>query len=95
VKKRPLHGKPAFAVDQGESSGEAKAAIKSPGRDRTVEFQASPNGGKTWPLDTFGPEISYLFTGLTVGVLWSFRYRVKLANKPMSAWSDPITLTVT
>jgi hypothetical protein len=95
VKKRALRNKPVFAVDQGVNSGEAQTAIKSPGRDRTVEFQASPDGGKTWPSDAFGPELSHLFTGLTVGVLWSFRYRVKLAKKPMGDWSDPITLTVT
>jgi hypothetical protein len=95
VKKRALRNKPVFAVDQGVNSGEAQVAIKSPGRDRTVELQASPDGGKTWPQDVFGPELSHLFTGLTVGVLWSFRYRVKLANKPMGDWSDPITLTVT
>ena len=94
VKKRPLRHKPAFAVDHGVNSGEAEVEIKSPGRDRTVEFQASPDGGKTWPQDAFGPELSHLFTGLTVGVLWSFRYRVKLAKKPMGDWSDPITLTV-
>ena len=68
--------------------------IKSPGRDRTVEFQASPDGGKTWPVDAFGPELSHLFTGLAVGVLWSFRYRVKMAKKPMGDWSDAITLTI-
>ena len=90
-----MRNKPVFAVDQGVNSGEAETAIKSPGRDRTVEFQASPDGGKTWPSDAFGPELSHLFTGLTVGVLWSFRYRVKMANKPMGDWSDAITLTVT
>ncbi len=95
VKKRPARTKPAFAVDHGVNSGEALAAIKSPGPKRTVEFQASPDGGKTWPQDVFGPELSHLFTGLTVGVLWSFRYRVKIANKPMGDWSDPITLTIT
>jgi hypothetical protein len=95
VKKRPLRTKPAFAVTQGTNAGEAQTAIKSPGRDRTVEFQASPDGGKTWPFDAYGPELSHLFTGLTVGVLWSFRYRVKLAKKPMGDWSDAITLTVT
>ena len=94
VKKRALRSKPAFAVDHGENSGEAEVAIKSPGRDRTVEFQASPDGGKTWPADELGPELSQLFTGLTVGVLWSFRYRVKLSGKPMGDWSDPITMTV-
>jgi hypothetical protein len=94
VKKRPLRTKPAFAVTQGVNSGEAQTAIKSPGRDRTVEFQASPDGGKSWPLDTFGPELSHLFTGLTVGVLWSFRYRVKMAKRPMGDWSDAITLTI-
>jgi hypothetical protein len=94
VKKRPLRTKPAFAVDHGVNSGEAEVAIRKPGRDRTVEFQASPDGGKTWPLDTFGPELSHLFTGLTVGVVWSFRYRVKLSNKPMGDWSDAITLVI-
>ena len=94
VKKRAVRDKPVFAVDHGVNSGEAETSIKSPGRDRTVEFQASPDGGKTWPFDAFGPELSHLFTGLTVGVLWSFRYRVKLAKKPMGDWSDPITLTV-
>jgi hypothetical protein len=94
VKKRAVRAKPGFAVDHGVDSGEAETAIKSPGRDRTVDFQASPDGGRTWPFDAFGPELSHLFTGLTVGVLWSFRYRVKLPNKPMSDWSDPITLTV-
>jgi hypothetical protein len=94
VKKRPLRVTPAFAVDHGVNSGEAATQIKSPGRDRTVEFQASPDGGKTWPFDTFGPELSHLFTGLTVGVLWSFRYRVKMAKKPMGDWSDAITLTI-
>ncbi len=95
VKKRAVRDKPAFSVDHGANSGEAQVAIKSPGRDRTVEFQASPDGGKTWPQDVFGPELSHLFTGLTVGVLWSFRYRVKLAKKPFTDWSDPITLTIT
>jgi hypothetical protein len=33
-------------------------------------------------------------TGLTVGGVYSFRYRVKLAKKPMGDWSDPITMTV-
>jgi hypothetical protein len=94
VKKRAVRAKPAFAVTQGANSGEAQTAIKSPGRDRTVEFQASPDGGKTWPLDAFGPELLHLFTGLTVGVLWSFRYRVKMAKKPMGDFSDAITLTV-
>jgi hypothetical protein len=94
VKKRPLRTKPVFGVTPGANSGEAQATIKSPGRDRTVEFQASPDGGKTWPLDVYGPELSHLFTGLTAGVLWSFRYRVKLAKKPMGDWSDVITLTV-
>jgi hypothetical protein len=94
VKKRALRTKAAFAVDHGPSAGEAVTTIKSPGRDRTVEFQASPDGGKTWPSDAFGPELSQLFTGLTVGVLWSFRYRVKLAKKPMGDWSDAITLTI-
>jgi hypothetical protein len=95
VKKKSLRTKPAFAVTQGVNSGEAQTAIKNPGRDRTVEFQASPDGGKTWPFDVFGPELTHLFTGLTVGVLWSFRYRVKLAKQPMTDWSDPLTLTVT
>ena len=95
VKKRPVRSKPAFAVGHGANSGEAQVAIKSPGRDRTVELQASPDGGKTWPLDVFGPELSHLFTGLTVGVLWSFRYRVKLAKQTIGDWSDPITLTIT
>jgi hypothetical protein len=94
VKKRAVRTKPVFGVDHGVNSGEAKVAIKSPGRDRTVEFQASPDGGKTWPADAFGPERSQLFTGLTVGVLWSFRYRVKLAKKPMGDWSDAITLVI-
>lgn len=94
VKKRPVRNKPAFTVGHGVNSGEAQVAIKSPGRGRTVEFQASPDGGKTWPFDTFGPELSHLFTGLTVGVLWSFRYRVKIAKQPMGDWSDPITLTI-
>jgi hypothetical protein len=94
VKKRTVHAKAAFAVDHGVNSGEAVTAIKSPGVKRTVEFQASPDGGKTWPADELGPELSQLFTGLTVGVLWSFRYRVKLARKPMGDWSDPITMTV-
>ena len=94
VKKRALRVKATFAVDHGANSGDAKTVIKSPGRDRTVEFQASPDGGKTWPLDAFGPELSHLFTGLTVGVLWSFRYRVKMAKQPMGDWSDAITLTV-
>jgi hypothetical protein len=94
VKKRPVRSAAVFAVDHGDNSGEAQAKIKSPGRDRTVEFQASPDSGKTWPADAFGPELSHLFTGLTVGVLWSFRYRVKLAKKPMGDWSDPITLTI-
>ena len=31
-------------------------------------------------VDAFGPELSQLLTGLTVGVLWSFRYRVKMAG---------------
>ncbi len=95
VKKRAVRATPAFAVDHGVNSGEAETSIKSPGRDRTVEFQASPDGGKTWPCDVFGPELSHLFTGLTVGVLWTFRYRVKLSKKPMGDWSDTITLTVT
>jgi hypothetical protein len=95
VRKRPVRNKPVFGVEQGANSGEAQTAIRSPGRDRTVEFQASPDGGKTWPGDAFGPELSHLFTGLTVGVLWSFRYRVKLAKKPMGDWSDAITLTIT
>jgi hypothetical protein len=95
VKKRPVRAAATFVVGQGDNSGEAQAKIKSPGRDRTVQFQASPDGGKTWPADTFGPELSYLFTGLTVGVLWSFRYRVKLAKKPMGDWSDAITLMIT
>jgi hypothetical protein len=94
VKKRPASSKPAFAVGHGVTSGEAKTVIKSPGRDRTVEFQASPDGGKTWPLNAFGPELSHLFTGLTVGVLWSFRYRVKMAKKPMGDWVDAITLVI-
>jgi len=94
VKKRAAHSKALFAVDHGVNSGEAETEIKSPGPKRTVEFQASPDGGKTWPFDAFGPELSHLFTGLTVGVLWSFRYRVKLANKPMGDWSDAITLTI-
>jgi hypothetical protein len=94
VKKRAVRDKPGFAVDHGVNSGEAETEIKSPGRDRTVEFQASPDGGKTWPFDAFGPELSHLFTGLTVGVLWSFRYRVKMAKKPIGDWSDPITLTI-
>ncbi len=34
--------------------------------NRTVEFQASPDGGKTWPADALGPELVQLFTGLTV-----------------------------
>jgi len=95
VKKRPVRATAVFAVDHGVNSGEAVTKIKSPGRDRTVEFQASPDGGKTWPLDAFGPELLHLFTGLTVGVLWSFRYRVKMAKQPMGDWSDAITLTVT
>ena len=94
VKKRAVRSKPAFAVDHGVNSGEAVVAIKSPGPNRTVEFQASPDGGKTWPSDAFGPELSHLFTALTVGLLWSFRYRVKLAKKPMGDWSDAITLTI-
>ena len=94
VKKRSLHTKAAFAVDHGVNSGEAETAIRSPGARRTVEFQASPDGGKTWPVDAFGPELSHLFTGLTVGVLWAFRYRVKLAKQGMGDWSDPITMTV-
>ena len=94
AKKRPVRAKAAFSVDHGVNSGEAKVAIKSPGRDRTVEFQASPDGGKTWSVDTFGPEIAHLFTGLTVGVPWSFRYRVKLAKQPMGDWSDAITLMI-
>ena len=94
VKKRPVRATAAFAVDHGVNAGEAKTKIKSPGRDRTVEFQASPDGGKTWPLDAFGPELSQLFTGLTVGVLWSFRYRVKMSKKPMGDWSDAITLMI-
>ncbi len=94
VKKRPAHSKPAFAVEQGANSGEAETVIKSPGAKRTVEFQASPDGGKTWPGDVFGPELSHLFTGLTVGLLWTFRYRVKLPNKAMGDWSDVITLMV-
>ena len=94
VKKRPVRNKPVFAVDHGVNSGEALTRIKSPGRDRTVEFQASPDGGKTWPSDAFGPELSHLFTGLTVGVLWSFRYRVKMSKTPMGDWSDAITLTI-
>ncbi len=94
VKKRALRDKPAFAVEQGANSGDAETVIKSPGPKRTVEFQASPDGGKTWPCDAFGPELSHLFTGLTVGVLWTFRYRVKLPNKPMGDWSDVITLMV-
>jgi hypothetical protein len=95
VKKRPVRATAVFAVDHGVNSGEALTKIKSPGRDRTVEFEASPDGGKTWPVDAFGPELSHLFTGLTVGVLWSFRYRVKMAKKPMGDWSDAITLTIT
>jgi len=94
VKKRTVRTKAAFAVDHGVNSGEALVAIKSPGANRTVEFQASPDGGKTWPNDAFGPELSHLFTALTVGLLWSFRYRVKLAKKPMGDWSDAITLTI-
>ena len=42
VKKRSVRSKPAFAVDHGVNSGEALVAIKSPGPNRTVEFQASP-----------------------------------------------------
>jgi hypothetical protein len=94
VKKRPTHTKAAFVADHGANSGEAETTIKSPGAKRTVEFQASPDGGKSWPEDAFGPELSHLFTGLTVGVLWSFRYRVKLPRKPMGDWSDPITMMV-
>jgi hypothetical protein len=94
VKKRPVRVKAVFAVDHGVHSGEAKTVIKSPGRDRTVEFQASPDGGKTWPVNAFGPELSHLFTGLTVGVLWSFRYRIKMAKKSMGDLSDAITLTI-
>ena len=94
VKKRLVRNTPAFTVDHGVNSGEAQVAIRSPGRDRAVEFQASPDGGKTWPSDAFGPELSHLFTGLTVGVLWSFRYRVKMAKQVIGDWSDPITLTI-
>jgi hypothetical protein len=94
VKKRAVRNKAAFAVDHGVNSGEAETLIRSPGANRTVEFQASPDGGKTWPADVFGPELSHLFTGLTVGVVWSFRYRVKMAGKGMGDWSDPITMMV-
>jgi len=94
VKKRAVRTAAPFTVDHGANSGEAKTKIKSPGRDRTVEFQASPDGGKTWPMSLFGPELSQLFTGLTVGVLWSFRYRVKMAKQPMGDWSDAITLVI-
>jgi len=92
---RGVRGLPArTAVVPGGRWQDACKGSKRPAPRRTVELQASPDGGKTWPNDAFGPELSHLFTALTVGVLWSFRYRVKLPKKPMGDWSDAITLTI-
>ena len=96
VKKRPTRDPAPFRLDHGVNGGELRAVIRSPGpaKARTIAFQCSNDGGKTWGKEVSGPERIYLFEGLTVGVAHLVRYRVKLMNKPWTNWSDPLTLMV-
>ena len=93
AKKRPVQEKAPFRV-KALGGGAMLAAIKSPGARRSVEFQGSPDDGKSWPYALSGSELSQRFENLTAGIQHSFRYRVKLPNKPWTAWSDAIKAMV-
>ena len=72
----------AFAVRYGGSVGSARARIKSPApRKRfTIQWGASPDNGKTWLFDDAGSKVTCMFTGLTVGATYVFRFRVKIGD---------------
>jgi hypothetical protein len=84
-----------FAVKPGNNSGSVELSARHPGRGTKTSFdwQSSDDHGAHW-VDA--PRTVYSYTtisGLTPGVLYSFRYRT-LTRDGEGDWSDPITLMV-
>ena len=90
--ERKPRGKRGFLVANTGVHGEARASIDAPKRRATIMFQASANG-TDWTLEDSGSEAHYLFQDLTIGVTYSFRYRVKTAGK-WGNFSDSVKLTI-
>ncbi|MEI7891782.1 MAG: hypothetical protein WCI05_01750 [Myxococcales bacterium] len=80
-KKRGHEAKP------GSVSGTVHYTIPSFGRKAAVIYQASSDGGKTWPVQIMSDQGVVDFENLTVGILWSFRHQVTLKGKS-GDWSQ-------
>jgi hypothetical protein len=87
-KKRGHEAKP------GSVSGTVHYTIPSFGRKAAVIYQASSDGGKTWPVQIMSDQGVVDFENLTVGILWSFRHQVTLKGKS-GDWSQILVRLVT
>jgi hypothetical protein len=84
--------KPLFSARQLARSGSVQLVVVHPGRPATFYWQRSLDG-QTW-LDVEDTVVaSTPIHGLTPGVLYWFRYRVR-TSQGLSDWSDAITLLV-
>jgi hypothetical protein len=93
VKQTRGPNKPLFKVKQLKTSGWVRLEVRHPGRVATFYWQRSIDG-KTW-IDEEDSVVAHLDVhGLTPGVLYWFRYRVRTSKGLGGDWSDPITLLV-
>jgi hypothetical protein len=92
VKQSAGPKRPPFKVKQLRRTGCVSLEVRHPGRNAMFYFQLSTDG-ETWIDAAEELKATVTLSGLTPGVLYWFRYRVK-TNKGLGDWSDPITLLV-
>jgi hypothetical protein len=92
VKGRTGPRKPLVSVKQGPTSGTARVVARHPGGNVSFKWECSCDGQQP-TRHAESNDASYLFEGLTPGLLYSFRFRV-LKKGRLSSWSDAVTLWV-
>ena len=85
-----------ITLADGPNSGDTKMRVKSPvpGKRLTIQMQVSADGGKTWPYEETGSNLSFTFENLVVGTAHIFRFRYRLGKKKWSDWTTSKPYTV-
>jgi hypothetical protein len=89
------HHRQEWGVEQLPNSGSIKVTLPVPdgGKKGAHRIEASPDGGKTWPVDINTDQTRAILTNLTPGTMWSVRYNVTVKGLT-SDWSQVLTILV-
>jgi hypothetical protein len=89
LRKTGAHPKSDLAVHQ-KISGTVTVVAKAGKGSRAHDWQYSTDGGKTWTLAPTTTKASTIITGLTPGVLVTYRHR-SITKAGPSDWSQPVS----